>query len=150
AVSPGGGPGQLIAGESGRVNLNNDVVYRRLRLGPLHQLCPGRSRLLIRHHNGLHRCCPWHRLDASLMALGIMVREHSQMALRVKGLSEGRPQIDSLKRPRASDQRTGAVRTQLGDLTTAPEWKTKEACWRAAGLRVGSPGTAMISASLPG
>jgi hypothetical protein len=30
------------------MNLNNDVVYRRLRLGPLHQLCPGRSRSLIR------------------------------------------------------------------------------------------------------
>src|SRR5215467_7097108 len=37
------------------MNLNNDVVYRPLRLGPLHQLHPGRSRSLIRHHNRLHR-----------------------------------------------------------------------------------------------
>src|SRR5438874_10210645 len=40
------------------MNLNNDVVYRRLRLGPLHQLHPGRSRSLIRHHNRLHRSPP--------------------------------------------------------------------------------------------
>jgi hypothetical protein len=37
------------------MNLNNDVVYRRLRLGPLHQLYRGRSRSLIRRHNRLHR-----------------------------------------------------------------------------------------------
>src|SRR5436190_5187954 len=40
------------------MNLNDDVVYRRLRLGPLHQLHPGRSRSLIRHHNRLHRSPP--------------------------------------------------------------------------------------------
>jgi hypothetical protein len=41
------------------MNLNNDVVYRRLRLGPLHQLHPGRSRSLIRHHHRLHRSPPY-------------------------------------------------------------------------------------------
>jgi hypothetical protein len=40
------------------MNLNNDVVYRRLRLGPLHQLYPGRSRSLSRHHNRLHHSPP--------------------------------------------------------------------------------------------
>src|SRR5256884_1690859 len=40
------------------MNPNNDVVYRRLRLGPLHQLHPGRSRSLVRHHNRLHRPPP--------------------------------------------------------------------------------------------
>jgi hypothetical protein len=40
------------------MNLNNDVVYRRLRLGPLHQLHPGHSRSLIRRHNRLHRSPP--------------------------------------------------------------------------------------------
>src|ERR1700758_2831860 len=40
------------------MNLNNDVVYRRLWLGPLHQLHPGRSRSPIRHHNRLHRSPP--------------------------------------------------------------------------------------------
>jgi hypothetical protein len=41
------------------MNLNNDVVYRRFRLGPLHQRHPGRSRRLVRHHDRFH-------LDASL------------------------------------------------------------------------------------
>jgi hypothetical protein len=40
------------------MNLNNDVVYRCLRLGPLHQLHPGRSRSLISHHDRLHRPPP--------------------------------------------------------------------------------------------
>src|SRR5215510_3540764 len=39
------------------MNLNDDVVYRRLRLGPLHQLHPGRSRSLIRYHDRLHGNC---------------------------------------------------------------------------------------------
>src|SRR5438093_6149238 len=58
AIGPGGGPRQLIPGESRRMNLNNDIVYRRLRLGPLHQLHPGRSRGLVRHHNRLPRSPP--------------------------------------------------------------------------------------------
>jgi hypothetical protein len=41
------------------MNLNNDVVYRCPRLGPLHQRHPGRSRSLIRHDDGFH-------LDTSL------------------------------------------------------------------------------------
>jgi hypothetical protein len=36
------------------MNLNDDVVYRCLRLGPLHQLHPGRSRSLVRYHDRLH------------------------------------------------------------------------------------------------
>jgi len=32
------------------MNLNDDVVYRCLRLGPLEQLHPGRCRSLVRHH----------------------------------------------------------------------------------------------------
>ena len=40
--------------ESRRMNLNNDVVYRRFRLGPLHQRHPGRSRRLVRHHDRFH------------------------------------------------------------------------------------------------
>jgi len=36
------------------MNLNDDVVYRYLRLGPLHQLHPGRSRSLVRYHDRLH------------------------------------------------------------------------------------------------
>jgi hypothetical protein len=44
------------------MNLNDDVVYRCLRLGPLHQLHPGRSRSLVRHHYRLHRPppCVWY------------------------------------------------------------------------------------------
>jgi hypothetical protein len=40
------------------MNLNNDIVYRRLRLGPLHQLHPGRSCGLVRHNDRLHRPPP--------------------------------------------------------------------------------------------
>jgi hypothetical protein len=36
------------------MNLNDDVVYRSLRLGPLDQLHPGRSRSLVRHNDRLH------------------------------------------------------------------------------------------------
>ena len=36
------------------MNLNDDVVYRWQRLGPLHQLHPGRSRSLVRHDDRLH------------------------------------------------------------------------------------------------
>ena len=51
---PGRGPRQLTRGESRRMNLNDDVVYRCLRLGPLYQLHPGRSRSLVRHNDCLH------------------------------------------------------------------------------------------------
>src|SRR5262249_24262832 len=54
AIGPGRGPRQLTRGESRGMNLNDDVVYRCLRLGPLHQLPPGRSRSLVRHHARLH------------------------------------------------------------------------------------------------
>jgi hypothetical protein len=40
------------------MNPNDDVVYRRRRLGPLHQRHPGRSRSLVRHHNRLHPAPP--------------------------------------------------------------------------------------------
>src|SRR5262249_46644326 len=54
AIGPGRRPRQLTRGESRRMNLNDDVVYRCLRLGPLHQLHPGRSRSLVRHNDRLH------------------------------------------------------------------------------------------------
>ena len=54
AIGPGRGPRQLSPDESGRMNLNDDVVYRCLRLGPLHQLHPGLSRSLVRYHNCFH------------------------------------------------------------------------------------------------
>jgi hypothetical protein len=37
------------------MNLNDDVVYRCRRLGPLHQRHPGRSRSLVRHDDRFHR-----------------------------------------------------------------------------------------------
>ena len=54
AIGPGRGPRQLARGESRRMNLNDDVVQRCLRLGPLHQRHPGRPRGLICHHNRPH------------------------------------------------------------------------------------------------
>src|SRR3954471_14713115 len=41
------------------MNLNNYIAYRPLRLGPLHQLHPGRSRSLVSHHNRLHPAPPF-------------------------------------------------------------------------------------------
>jgi hypothetical protein len=40
------------------MNLNDDIVYRCLRLGPLHQRHPRGSRSLVRHHDRLHRPPP--------------------------------------------------------------------------------------------
>src|SRR5215813_3570676 len=59
AIGPGRGPRQLSPDESRRMNLNDDVVYRCLRLGPLHELHPGRSRSLVRHHYCLHLPSPY-------------------------------------------------------------------------------------------
>src|SRR6185312_3586049 len=58
AIRPGRGPRQLSRDESRRMNLNDDVVYRCPRLGPLHQLHPGRSRSLVRHNDCLHELSP--------------------------------------------------------------------------------------------
>ena len=58
AIGPSRAPRQLIPGESRRMNLNDDIVYRCLRLGPLHQLHPGRSRSPVRHNDRLHRSLP--------------------------------------------------------------------------------------------
>ncbi len=57
AIGPGRGPTQLRVDETRRMNLDHDVVDRRLRLGPLDQLHPGRSRGLVCHHDRLHRDC---------------------------------------------------------------------------------------------
>ena len=40
------------------MNLNDDIVYRCRRLGPLRQRHPGRSRSLIRHHDSFHLDTP--------------------------------------------------------------------------------------------
>jgi hypothetical protein len=40
------------------MNLNDDVVYRCLRLGPFLKLHPGRSRSLVRYHDRLHHRSP--------------------------------------------------------------------------------------------
>src|SRR5215475_4748889 len=54
AIGPSRGPRHLSRDESRRMNLNDDVVYRCRRLGPLGQLHPGRSRSLVRHNDCLH------------------------------------------------------------------------------------------------
>ena len=41
------------------MNLNDDLVYRRLRLGPLHQLHPGLSRGLVRYNDRFHGNISW-------------------------------------------------------------------------------------------
>jgi hypothetical protein len=41
------------------MNLNDDVVYRCRRLGPIHQRHPGRSRSLVGHHDRFHPAPPY-------------------------------------------------------------------------------------------
>jgi hypothetical protein len=58
------------------MNLNDDVVYRWLRLGPLHQRHPGRSCSLVRHHDRLHRPPP-ERLESGMPLIAILTQCHS-------------------------------------------------------------------------
>jgi hypothetical protein len=58
AIDPRRGPRHLSRDEPRRMNLDDDVVYRCRRLGPIHQRHPGRSRSLVRHHNRLHPAPP--------------------------------------------------------------------------------------------
>jgi hypothetical protein len=55
AVCPGRRPLQFGVDESCRMNLNDNVIDRRLRLRPIYQLHSGRSRVLIRYNDCLHR-----------------------------------------------------------------------------------------------
>jgi hypothetical protein len=50
------------------MNLNDDVVDRCLRLGPLHQLHPGRSRRQVRYHN-----CKRRRVMLTLLEIALDV-----------------------------------------------------------------------------
>ena len=54
AIGPGRGPLHLSRDKSRRMNLDDDIVYRCVGLGTVHQPHPGRSRSLIRHHNRFH------------------------------------------------------------------------------------------------
>ena len=63
SIGPGRGPLQFGRDESRRMNLNDDVVYGCLRLGPLRQLHPSRPRSLIHYHNCFHRNCLLGRLS---------------------------------------------------------------------------------------
>src|SRR5215212_9031914 len=77
----GRGPCQLSRDESRRMNLNDDVVYRCLRLGPLHQLHPGCSRSPIRHNDCLHE-----NLSSVICLFGRNVeRMESPLDIRCKG-----------------------------------------------------------------
>jgi hypothetical protein len=57
------------------MNLNEDVVYRCLRLGPLQQLHPGRSCRLVRHHDCFHHLPPdvW---DAVIFRIHLQMGEN--------------------------------------------------------------------------
>src|SRR5262245_22604647 len=79
------------------MNLNDNVVYRCLRVGPLHQLHPGRSRSLVRHNDRLHdnfllghlslwwKCCSVGKPVRHLMpgAMGSFRKRRSNSALPV-------------------------------------------------------------------
>ena len=53
------------------MNLNDDVVYRCLRLGPLRQLHARRSRSLVRHNDCLHGNCLLGSLLGNVQAFDI-------------------------------------------------------------------------------
>src|SRR4051812_48967401 len=57
AIGPGRRPTELSPDESRRMNLNDYVVYRCPRLGPLRQLHARRSRSLVRHNDRFHGNC---------------------------------------------------------------------------------------------
>src|SRR4051794_16488369 len=54
AIDPGRGPLHLGRHESRRMNLNDDVIYRCRRLGPLHQPHPGCPPSPVAHHDRFH------------------------------------------------------------------------------------------------
>ena len=49
---------KLVERPKPQAAINDDVVYRCPRLGPLRQLHPGRSRSLVRYHDRLHHLPP--------------------------------------------------------------------------------------------
>jgi hypothetical protein len=57
------------------MNLNDDVVYRCLRLGPFRQLHTGRSRSLVRYYDRLHHLPPdvW---DAVIFRIPLQMSEN--------------------------------------------------------------------------
>jgi hypothetical protein len=56
---------------------NDDVVYRCMRLGPLDQRHPGRSRSLARHHDRFH-------LDTSLRWVWLGLKKILRLRVRAK------------------------------------------------------------------
>jgi hypothetical protein len=70
------------------MNLNDDIVYRCLRPGPLHQRHPGRSRSLIRHHNRFHLG----HLSASRLILPALSRK------QIEGAAGAQLSLDGLTR----------------------------------------------------
>src|SRR5215813_2457382 len=127
AIDPGRRPRQLIPSESRRMNLDNDIAviparetgeHRPLRLGPLYQLHPGRSRSLVHHHDRLHwNCLLGHFVSLVEMLQGWKARSTSnaqrpwivsQVALG--GADRTQPaDLDGAGRPRAS---MGACRSR--------------------------------------
>jgi hypothetical protein len=71
------------------MNLNDDVVYRCLRLGPLHQLHPNSSRSLVRYHDCLHRPNQpfnvWARLTVPVV-IGPVVVSNTSLARFLRGV----------------------------------------------------------------
>jgi hypothetical protein len=77
------------------MNPNQNLVYRRLRLGPLHQRHPGRSRGLVRHDNRLHPAPPYAfiRPLADLFSLRLVLKRAFTDLPAPVGSSSGRSPI---------------------------------------------------------
>jgi hypothetical protein len=72
SIGPGGGPCQLITGESRSVNLNDNVTYCCVRLGSIHEFHSRGSRSLICYYDCFHNTPPFliimqHSLDEVML-----------------------------------------------------------------------------------
>jgi hypothetical protein len=71
------------------MNLNDNIVYRCLRLGPLRQRHPSRSRSLVRHHDSFHLDTPLNKFSPTLLA--VSAAELTQLISAVSNKQQGQP-----------------------------------------------------------
>jgi len=97
------GPASPLAPTVKSTNLNDDVIYRCLRLGPLRQLHPGRSRSLVRYHDRLHvHCLPgylslcWICSNDQKSARHLMPGAPRQLGNRSRAVSAKPPKADGI------------------------------------------------------
>src|SRR3954452_24583800 len=95
------------------MNLNDDVVYRCLRLGPLHQLRPSCSRSPIRHNDCLHDNLILGHLSLGEMLQGWKARSTSSArgmaSFRERRWNSTLPVVDVTSLPRCYSMRSATM-----------------------------------------